>query len=281
MTVGRGPNYLHIGSLSLGPGYKWVKTSHRHSFVISGDDVDCSSSAEDDKEEYTYRIYCQGACDLGRSWELKERIDDQMRLAGANKGRMTFLWRENGAKLRREIIGGSCQEVQFELQRTHRQTIALDVTVELQNSLLLDPQFPSSIGSPWCDNDIEIFYAMLVGTGSSVLTEGPLNNPADYSNLDEFDGSGYARSLVTNRKCAAPIYSADDISFPDLEAGTEPIGALVIYRQFGAGDADNLITGVIPYTFWGGDPIMPTGDTLTFRTNALGVFNTDVRPWTP
>jgi len=274
-------NVLYLGPLSLSRhrGYYWHKTGHNKNFTVSeGASADCTVASKDREEEYTYRVYCLGSCvdGLGASWARKQAIDDVLDLAITNGGRMVLLWRENGATLRRELLGGVAKEADFELQRQHNQIIPLDVSVTLRDSLILDPIYPAAIDSDWCDNT-KVYKAVLVDSASTVLTQGPVNYLADYTSLSEFDGTNYARALVTARTCAVAgdMWSCDDISFPGLGAGTLDVAAMVIYHTVGPND---VVASAIPYPFFGG-MFVPGGGATTFRVNAQGLLRLDAKVW--
>lgn len=281
MPVPKSGNHLLLGSLSLSKrfGYYWAKSGHNKNFSVSGDNADCAVSSSARDEEYIYRVYvrpCARGDALGISWDGKQAIDDVLDRAINNKGRTVLVWRENGAVMRRELIGGAAREVLFETQRHSGQVMALDVSVTLRNSIILDPIIPAAIDGDWCDED-STYWALLVDEDSSMLTQGNVSNLDDYTTLSEFDGAGYARVKVTGRKCMGTVWTADDIVFPNVSPGTSSIAGLIIYHT---PMVDDVVVGSIPYTFFGGMFEPDAVDTtLTFRVNAEGLYSAAAHGW--
>lgn len=88
-------------------------------------------------------------------------------------------------------------------------------------------------------------WAILVMENSTALGELDLVNPADFSTLDEYDGSGYARvqltgcAVSTDNALFRAVLTCDPITFPSLGIGTRQCIGMVIIKKV-TNDADSL-----------------------------------------
>lgn len=88
-------------------------------------------------------------------------------------------------------------------------------------------------------------WAMLVMANSTAIGELDLVNPADFSTLDEYNGSGYARVQLTG--CAVTIDNAtmrailtcNPITFSSLGIGSRQCIGMVIFKKV-TNDADSI-----------------------------------------
>jgi hypothetical protein len=110
--------------------------------------------------------------------------------------------------------------------------------------------------------DVRIIPVM---TGSSVESEPEAVNLADFTTLEEFDGTGYTRGDVANVAVthgdASTVVSGDETSFgTTVAAGTNPVIGFVYYRR-----VDGTAANDVAWAFndSGELPDEPSGDDFT------------------
>lgn len=265
---------IKLGDVNIaGPGFQVAEVANKSNFTVGGGrGGSCATATESSKRTLDYKVHARGGCDLGlaRAYELAERIQDELDLANANRGHMLYYKKLDNYTLRRELMGGKIDYVNMELQYSRKRIVAMDISVEIQDSVIIGPVLPANIsGGEWTDTN-EVYKAVLVTTGSSVLTEPAPNFLAGYATLDEFAGANYARVELpaTGRTISGDQYHAADISFPRLGNDNLPIGAVVIIRLVND-DTDSPVTGVLPLY----ESFNPNGLTTTFKVNAKGLFD--------
>ena len=114
----------------------------------------------------------------------------------------------------------------------------------------------------------------LVMSNTTADTEDDANTFADFTTLDECDGSGYARATLTPEAVTEDptnnraVFDAADASFPTLGAGTRQNVAAIVYIHNGA-----LSSQQIPafYIDDGGFPFTAAGATFVLQWSATGI----------
>jgi hypothetical protein len=117
---------------------------------------------------------------------------------------------------------------------------------------------------------------LLVMTDTTADTQDDANTFADFTTLDEFNGSGYSsgglalagevvNEDVTNNRAE---FDAGDITFPNIGAGTRSIQAAIVYKfNTTLSDSEPLI-----YVDDGGFPIDPNGGDIAVQWNIEGIL---------
>lgn len=118
------------------------------------------------------------------------------------------------------------------------------------------------------DGDIRMLLCM---TNNTVDTENDgIGVLDDFTNLDEFDGSGYARLALSTATPAVAIDTARDSVkwscaahpvFPTLSAGTRSVAGVLYYVNILADDAQSVPLLYAPYT----TPRVPDGANFTIE----------------
>jgi hypothetical protein len=121
-------------------------------------------------------------------------------------------------------------------------------------------------------NDIR---ALLVMTNTTADTEQDVANIADFTTLDEYDGSGYSRATlageVVNEDAAnnRAEFDANDFNFgTTVAAGTRQAAGMVIYKHV-TNDADAIL---LAYIDTGGFPVAGGGGAFNVTVNAEGLL---------
>lgn len=118
--------------------------------------------------------------------------------------------------------------------------------------------------------------AMLVMTNTTADTEKDVTTVDAITTLDEFDGTGYTRQGLTGKTFVADDandrgeFTADDIVFTNVSAGTRSIAGLVLYRHI-TDDTDAVPIAYIDSANGIDFPITPNGGDLRFIANAEGL----------
>ena len=114
--------------------------------------------------------------------------------------------------------------------------------------------------------------ALLVMSNTTADTDTTAATISGFGTLDEFDGAGYARLLLTTRLVsldslnARAEFHAADLNFGARANGTRQIVGIVLFFDLGA-DANN-----IPLFYFDiGSSINPGGLTLIFPVDAEGL----------
>lgn len=122
------------------------------------------------------------------------------------------------------------------------------------------------------DLDTHDIRSLLVMTSTTADTETDTEFLAGFTNLDEFNGAGYARVALTGEAVnqdtpnARAEFDADNIAFAALSNGTRSIAAIVLFR-FVTNDADSM-----PICYLNFSSFNPGGSVLTCEWNAEGIF---------
>lgn len=123
------------------------------------------------------------------------------------------------------------------------------------------------------------FVGILVMDGSSAETEISVDYVADYSDLQEYDGSGYTRQLLTNVQLTRNDTSHrdqitfDPVEFDGLDPATEDAIGMVVAIILGADENDDAQNK--PLAFINTSPAFPrngdddSGD-LVFTSASTG-----------
>lgn len=111
--------------------------------------------------------------------------------------------------------------------------------------------------------------ALIVMTNTTADTDEDAATLGAITTLDEFDGSGYTRQALTTTEVTADaandrgVFSADDVTFANVSAGTRSAAAFVIYKHV-TDDTDavpllyiDTVTGItLPFAPNGGDVLL-------------------------
>lgn len=115
---------------------------------------------------------------------------------------------------------------------------------------------------------------LLVMTNTTADIDDDANTLADFTNLDEMDGTGYARLTLSSKTISedstndrAEFHAADSL-FSALEAGTRDVQAAVVFKDNGT-DATS-----VPICFFDsvGFPFTANGGDVTLEWSSEGVL---------
>lgn len=116
---------------------------------------------------------------------------------------------------------------------------------------------------------------LLVMTATTADTEEDAATLDDFSDLDEMDGSGYARVALTseavneNTTDDRAEADADDVTFPLLGAGTTNVQAAIIYEHVDGTAANDRPL----FYFDSGFPLSPTGQNVNVNMPGSGYLH--------
>ena len=123
-------------------------------------------------------------------------------------------------------------------------------------------------------NDIR---AMLVMANTTADTDKDVATIGAITTLDEMDGAGYARVALTGEAVSADNandrgeFTADDIVFQNVSAGTRSVAAVVLYKHV-TNDTDSIPLAYIDTASGITFPITPNGGDLRFAASAAGLI---------
>ena len=115
---------------------------------------------------------------------------------------------------------------------------------------------------------------MLVMTNTTADTDQDVENIADITTLDEYDGANYVRKALANQAVNEDAannrgeFDADDVTWTALGAGTRQAQGMVLYRHV-TNDADAILVAFIDT---GGFPFSGNGGNVTVTWNAEGIL---------
>jgi hypothetical protein len=122
-------------------------------------------------------------------------------------------------------------------------------------------------------HDIRLLAVM---TNTTADTDQDVQNIADITTLDEFDGSGYARQALAGEAVNEDAannraeFDATDVAFGALGNGTRAIQGFVLYRHV-TNDADAVLIAFIDNA-GSSYALNPGGATVTVQWNAEGIL---------
>lgn len=117
--------------------------------------------------------------------------------------------------------------------------------------------------------------ALLVMTNTTADTDQDVQNIADITTLDEYDGAGYGRATLAGEAVNEDAannraeFDVNDFNFgATVAAGTRQAAGMVIYRHV-TNDADAVL---IAYIDSGGFPLAGGGGAFSVTVNAEGLI---------
>lgn len=118
--------------------------------------------------------------------------------------------------------------------------------------------------------------ALLVMTNTTADTDEDAQTISGITTLDELDGAGYGRKALTSEAVAADTandrgeFTASDITFPNVSAGTRAVQAMVLYLHV-TNDTDSIPIAYIDTATGVTFNITPNGGDIRFADNAEGL----------
>lgn len=116
--------------------------------------------------------------------------------------------------------------------------------------------------------------ALIVMANTTAGSEEDAAVLADFTTLDEYDGSGYARVALTSKSMSPDTvndrggFTSDPIVFPSLGIGTRAGFALIIYKHV-TDDTDSIPIAYKVPAAW---PFTGNGQDVTTNPHATGWF---------
>ena len=121
------------------------------------------------------------------------------------------------------------------------------------------------------NDDIRVMFVM---TDTTADLEDDANVIADFTTLDEYDGSGYARQALTSKAVNEDSannraeFAATNSTFSNVAVGTRQVQAAILFKHV-TGDADSV---PIAYIDTGGFPFTGNGSDVIKQWNAEGIL---------
>jgi hypothetical protein len=124
-------------------------------------------------------------------------------------------------------------------------------------------------------HDIRVAIVM---TNTTADTEQDASVMDDFTTLDEYDGSGYARQALAGEAVNTDAannrgeFDANDIQFAALGAGTRQAAALLVYRHVDGTDPNDQPIAYIDTTSPSVFPFAGNGGDVDVAWNAEGIL---------
>lgn len=144
-------------------------------------------------------------------------------------------------------------------------------------SNIVFPEFRKALAQQLVDVEADEWRAALLMTNSTVLDDADAEFLDDITALDEFDGGGYARQVLSGLAVSidAPTLEvridANDVDFGVLSTGLRPIKGMLL-MIWGGSDATSrpavwLDQSVVPGPYF---PYTPVGSNVAIKFAAAG-----------